>query len=491
MQFTNAQQAALRYDKNIIVEAGAGSGKTAVFVQRYINILSENPDILPENILAITFTNKAAHECFQRIRDHVLDQHDDPATWLEHLSRAHISTIHGFCSYVIRAHCLALQLPLSMAILDEQDRVYFFRMAIKESLARFAEENNPDLKAYMTSFSLQRLSQDLERLFYKKAIFQKHYDQLKHKSCLSDEERFICTLGALFDATYATFTALKERLSLLDYDDLFEQFKRLLSNPAIRAELQQQFRYIMVDECQDVDPEQWECIQQLVSDHDPLQQSKLFLVGDAKQSIYGFRGADLRFFSMLSNSFSDASSTCNTVYLNDNFRTSNAVLSFINPMFQQLFETGSATHLAYHALIPFRETTGAVSCMLLKDAIDKSDEVKGIYYWIEETLQKHPDYTYSDIAILCRQRKQCHQLKTQLEGFGLPVHIDREPGFFQQQVVIDLFQFIKALCLPNDNLAWIAVLRSPIFGFTASLVHLLFTETKATRFLNKVDEARQ
>ena len=77
MQFTNAQQSALRYDRNIIVEAGAGSGKTAVFVQRYLNILSENPDILPENILAITFTNKAAHECMERIRKHILGQKDD------------------------------------------------------------------------------------------------------------------------------------------------------------------------------------------------------------------------------------------------------------------------------------------------------------------------------------------------------------------------------------------------------------------------------
>ncbi|MAH80530.1 MAG: hypothetical protein CMP39_02455 [Rickettsiales bacterium] len=488
MQFTNAQQSALRYDRNIIVEAGAGSGKTAVFVQRYLNILSENPDILPENILAITFTNKAAHECMERIRKHILGQKDDVGLWLEHLSRAHISTIHGFCSYLIKHYCLSLNLPFNFGIVDEQDRSYFFQMAIKETLSKLAEEANQDFKLYISTFSIQRLQQDLELVFQNNTHFQKHVDTIRFLPNQTESDQLLLTLASLFERVNGTFKGLKKRLNLLDYDDLLSHFEDLLDNTFLRQLLQKQFKFIMVDECQDIDPKQWESIQRLVTDLNPLSGQKLFLVGDAKQSIYGFRGADLRFFSMLSSSFAQHPTTCSTVYLNDNFRTCSAILNFLNPMFNRLFETGTDHAVEYHPLVPFRDTQGQVTCMLLKDAQSSNDEIKGLYYWINQYLSDHPSYSYSDIAILCRQRKQCYKIKTELEKLGLPIHLDREPGFFQEQVVIDLFQLIKALCLPNDSLAWITVFKSPIFGFNANLIHLFFNHTSSTRFLGKLNE---
>lgn len=486
MQFTKHQQAALSYDKNIIVEAGAGSGKTAVFVRRYLNIISENPDILPENILAITFTNKAAHECLERIRNNILSDSTQTNHWLDCLSRAHISTIHGFCSHVVKKYSLAIQLSPQFSILDEQDKLYVFTLAMKNTFHTLSQQANPHFKAYLTQFSMSRLTKDLESIFSNHSFFKKHIESIQHQSSHSDSDRFCLILSHIFSAVSTSFTQLKQHLGMLDYDDLFYYFKQLLQQPAIRHELQQQFHYIMIDECQDVDPDQWETIQQLIADINPLDSKKLFLVGDAKQSIYGFRGADLRFFSTLSKQFSQHQDSCSTVFLNDNFRTTSSILNFLNPLFQDLFETDHDHAITYHPLVPFRDTAGSVTCLLLKDATKSSDEHVALYHWINSFLNDHPNYSYQDIAILCRQRKQCHTIKRALESYGLPVHLDREPGFFQEQVVIDLFQFMKMLCIPTDHLAWISVLRSPIIGFNADLIHLFCTQSTASSCLDKL-----
>ena len=484
MQLTKSQESALKYDKNILVEAGAGSGKTAVFVLRYLKLLEDHPDLSPQHILAITFTNKAAQECKERIQHHIIQTMPSPSDWLKQFSDAYISTIHGFCSKLVKSHALSLSISPHFSVIDEQDRAYFFHIAIKNTIHQLSQQNNTALRHYCHTFSISRLYKDLDTCFSHQDWFFTHYNHIKHLHSTSLHDELIRSLGLIFEQTLSCFNRLLEQLGAFTYDDLFYNVQRLLQINPIRAALQEQFKFIMVDECQDIDPAQWDVIQQIISDIDPLKQSKLFFVGDAKQSIYGFRGADLNFFSNLSSQFSAQSTTCSRVVLSDNFRTAPSIVAFLNPLFHTLFQGQS--NLRYNPLIAYRCDHGHTQALLLKDGISAIDESNAIASWIHTFLKHHPQYTFSDIAILVRQRKQLYFFKEQFDALGIPVHLDREPGFFQQDVVIDLFHVMKILCLPNDLLAWMSVLKSPFFGFNADMLHIVLTETSSSRFLDKL-----
>ena len=489
MKFTAAQSNALEYDKNMLVEAGAGSGKTAVFVERYVKICLENMTIEPENILALTFTNKAADECKERIRKRLEEEGSTQKNWSELLQKASITTFHGFCAQLCRQYSLILQLSPDFSILDENEANYLFQLAFEETIRDCSKAHDTHLKTYLKIFNLQRLEQDLLTCLKKKKWFLAAMN--KNGSVNADEGVLLNALQHIFKKVGAKYQQLKVTLNCCDYDDLFVYVDELLRHPKVSQQLQRKYQYIMVDECQDTDPYQWELIQRLAADYHPLNEKKYFLVGDGKQSIYSFRGADLTLFNQLMETFEQNIDTSTIVRLADNFRSQSIILDTLNPLFETLFEKVGSQPMKYQPLNAFRtDVSGAVECHLIKDDATFQGEVNAISGWINNVC-KLSQYSLNDIVILVRKRSQCQKWKEALQKHGIEVHLDQESGFFQKQPVIDLFQLCTISVVPNDALAWLTLLKSPFFSWNQDLIHGLFVCTNAGRIEDKWQEIEQ
>ena len=133
-------------------------------------------------------------------------------------------------------------------------------------------------------------------------------------------------------------------------------------------------------------------------------------------------------------------------------------------MFKHIFEQQGTEHINYHALSPQQtHLIGSVQAHLLKDSSSETDEYTSLANWIKEHL-KNNNTTLNDIAVLTRQRSQCNKIKSIFESHGLSSYIDKQKGFFQQTIIIDLFNLTKALTHPNDTLTWISLLNSPLLN---------------------------
>jgi ATP-dependent exoDNAse (exonuclease V) beta subunit len=468
MILTKEQQQALYSEKNVLVEAGAGSGKTALFVQRYLHLLKYYPDINPRNILALTYTKKAAAECVARIQAQL------PNKTL--LNDSTISTIHGFCSSLLRQFALECDLSPDFKILDDDDNNFIINHCIQTCLQQLNQEKNTELIYLLEHCSEYQIKGDLRQCFRKR-------EQCLSKKIKSENKAALCLLN-LFKIIMQHYDNTKKQLNCLDYDDLLSQCATLVMNPQVQALLSTQYMAIMVDECQDTDPKQWALIDRLCSFFNPLEAKKLFIVGDSKQSIYSFRGAELMLFESRKKEFLNNPSTCDVVPLTTNFRSSQQILDILNPIFSELFEKQSKHPIQYHPLKAFDpNVSGDVSALFLKDSSEDKDEAIAIAKTIKQLLIKYPNFSYKDIAILSRQRKYCDFLKTTLTNEKIPVTLDKQKGFFQQPLVIDLFQLIKGILKPRDSLTWFSILQSPFFNRSMSYCYWLKLQQQQQAFI--------
>ncbi|RAP28950.1 hypothetical protein DID78_04435 [Candidatus Marinamargulisbacteria bacterium SCGC AG-343-D04] len=490
MKLTVSQKAALDYSQNILVEAGAGSGKTTLFVTRYCQILEENVDISPQQVLALTFTNKAAGECLSRIYKHFSDNesidgriHD---IWRQ-LHHAHITTIHGFCATLCREFAFECGISPQFSIVSDSDRLFLIQLAFKAFMIEVPEYLEEDLTQYLRQFSESRLERDILQCFNKEDI-------LSGFSSVTEQ-----TMTDLSRCTYRIYLELKkrvERLKLnsnsLDYHDLIVCAKKLLEQKEIRNEVQERFAYIMVDECQDTDPLQWDIMSLLCHSEHPLHARKLFMVGDVKQCIYRFRGADLSFFKQLTTDFTSYSQTSSIVHLSENFRSSENVLSVINPVFSYLFEHHSIHKTQYTPLQAQLDISGRVEALFLKDSTEMLDELDMISRRCSQAYLDQ-DLSFKDMLILTRERRYGEKIKDYLVDKGFPVILDKQKGFFQQQVVLDMFNCIKGLCHLSDDVSWFSVLQSPFFGASLDLSFCIINAPgnsivdKCTQYLSSKD----
>ena len=186
------------------------------------------------------------------------------------------------------------------------------------------------------------------------------------------------------------------------------------------------------------------------------------MVGDVKQCIYRFRGADLTFFQRLSQQFQQQQHTSRLVHLNDNFRSSANVLSIINPIFHFLFEKHSNHKTHYTPLQAMKSLEGHVQAVFLKDSIDQQAEFEAISRQCYLALHEKK-LEAKDILILTRERRYGEKIKDYLTTKGFSVSMDKQKGFFQQQVVLDCFNSVKGLCHQSDYVTWLSLLQSPFF----------------------------
>ncbi|SEP11265.1 ATP-dependent helicase/nuclease subunit A [Halorientalis persicus] len=332
---------------------------------------------------------------------------------------------------------------------------------------------------------------------------------------------YALALMRVFDDVLTAYTDEKERRDTLDFPDVIETTLEFLrANDAVAERLRDQFAAVMVDEFQDTDPRQWELVK-LLTGVDEQTASNVFLVGDEKQSIYGFRGADVTTFGAARAELqsvneargvdnvpdSDAESPT-ALELSGNFRTLDEPLSFLNELFEYLFQPESDTHEPYEAppqaLTTQRDRvedieglTGSVEYLAVPDDADTAAELFGDDHPVAEgaldhtieaeaqalaarlthlfddppTVQDpdtgdHRDATPDDTAILLRRRTHLDRYQRALEEYDIPYTVVGGIGFYDTPEVQALTNLLRVLGDPQDDVSLYGVLRSPLFGFT-------------------------
>ena len=290
----------------------------------------------------------------------------------------------------------------------------------------------------------------------------------------TDDDFLISTtrdLLTLYKRILNDYQNAKLSQSTLDFNDLQLKTRDLLrDNEEIRQKLVDRYKFYMVDEFQDTNELQYELVMRLTN---KLKSANLFIVGDPKQSIYGFRGADVRVFDEIKQQITDIGGE--DISLSENFRSSRDPIGFVNYFFHHLMGAGSANEfeVPYEALTQARQsdTDGNIDIILGK----KNDETANEYTLIAQHIKNmkangsespHP-IEYEDIAILIQYRTHLPDIEHALLKAGIPYLTTKGIGFYQRQEIYDIWNYLNFLNSPSKNDASLAaVLRGPAFGIT-------------------------
>lgn len=611
--------AAHTLDRHLSVTAGPGAGKTFVLVERYLEILRAKK-VSVENIVAITFTNRAANEMRQRVRDRIdgllrTSSAKERQTWLRHkrtLEGAVITTIHGFCSRLLHEFPVEANIDPQFVLLDEHQSIMMLEAVIEEALTeaihhgdetilRFTEGTGraavaaaltelhrkyrdqglsidriaeltaathaseisyfkalKDLDAAVSQLlSAGRLSAKAEE---KRGKFAQEWPGLREilkqpptektiaaytqaiedfwdarpkkgthpaieridpllfgdepggNDCLRGKlptigydllaKKYALALLRLLRRIESRLDAEKERLSVLDFDDLQLRTLKLLDHPAVLARVSERYKYFLVDEFQDTNGLQRDLLTRLAL----VRGTNLFIVGDRKQSIYGFRGADVDVFTEMTAAIEAAGGMQQPLLLN--FRSQQPLIDSLNFLFAQIFQRGTdvpsdvVNELGYVGHEPSLAVRGAENdpphVEFIVSAVTEDEETTqrsrrnsyaaherdaeqvaarirelvdpgsaGVSSAAEEgTPETCAPIAPRDIAILLRAFTGVWTYESALRRAGIPYLTVQGKGFYQREEITDLIQLLRFLDNTTDELALAAILRSPLGGIS-------------------------
>jgi len=405
-----AQQKAAKHTKGpLLIFAGAGSGKTRVLTYRVANLINEGID--PYHILAITFTNKAAKEMRERITN---------ITSLG--EQVWVSTFHAACTRVLRREIETLGYDKGFSIYDTQDTTRLLKDCIKEK--NLSDTNYPP-KLLAQVISAQK------------------------NELISPEEYERITAGNFRESNIAdVYLLYQKRLkssNALDFDDIiFQTVELLKNNEEIRQKYQNRFRYVMVDEYQDTNHAQYELVR-LFSGY----ANNLCVVGDDDQSIYGWRGANIRNILQFEKDYPGTE----VVKLEQNYRSSKIILEAANAVISLNEERAEKS---------LWTENDRGSQIRLYTAIDERDEGAFVARVISEGVKNGAKY--NDFAILYRANAQSRGVEDQLVYAGIPYRIFGGTRFYERMEVKDVLAYLKAINNPADDMAFLRIINVPRRG---------------------------
>jgi len=539
MTLNEAQEQALTSTHNVSILAAAGSGKTRILTTRYLLHLLAEPEIRPENIVAITFTDNAAAEMRRRIREYIdsliMDEEFcDYAPRLEEiklwLSMANISTIHSFCLSILSRYSIdAAIVPGFTTITETSQHVLFSELV--DLILREINEGDIECLSYEERLDLarhlsgKRLGEIILKILQHRAKIVNIMDTLeqraaevleiehtdKDKISLEFELYITGLVARVIRHAFTKYHQLKEQDLLLDFDDLLINCDALLAErPDITNALARTFRYFLVDEFQDTNPLQWKIIRRLSAARDDrLNPDKVFIVGDPKQSIYGFRDADVRIFYQACDDIRrslDEKSEETQIIMNKNYRARQCLIDFTNFLFSRVMSGDtsaerSSFEVEYQPLVkgvpdkdasPGRvEFIFAVTDTTQQENLDMDKSEKEIELITRKIVQlinaSESPYTFGDIAILLRWKTHLVDLETSLRQHNIPYVTVGGIGFYQRQEIWDIYNLLSFLLNQNDDIALVGVLRSPLFAFSDDLLYKIARlGNKETTFWNRL-----
>jgi ATP-dependent helicase/nuclease subunit A len=316
------------------------------------------------------------------------------------------------------------------------------------------------------------------------------------------------TFLKLHQDVFNNFKKVKEEQGVLDFEDLQIRTLDLLKNSEeTRQKLHSRFKYIMVDEFQDTNPVQWQIVELLASEKDHLSVDKIFVVGDPKQSIYGFRDADIRIFKDVVNSFASKSGELfsehydGNIIFRESFRFLPQINAFINHFFGQILQpdANNPFEVAYENLTAQRNIPekGLVELVVFDEENPGQSEAEYMALKINELINSqaiiHEDkdgqnkrpVRYGDIAILIRDRSSLSDIEFALRQYNIPFKTVGGIGFWQRQEIYDIYHVLRFLANPADDLALVGILRSRLFLLPDNAVFLM-SDNDGIGFMNKL-----
>lgn len=404
----------------LLVLAGAGSGKTKVLTLRIAHLIV-NHGVPPQAILGLTFTNKAAEEMVHRLA--VLVDSDNAR-------KVMLSTFHGFCMHVLRADIGRLGYTPEFTLYDEKDIQRLIAMIVRDELA-------------IESESLPSLSGVIQAIAW-----------AKNKG-LKEEEIFDPISSWNQDFTRTVYRRLQDSLrayNAVDFDNLLTLTLELFEkHPDILQKYQDRFHYIMIDEYQDTNPVQYQIAALLASKY-----NNLCVVGDDDQSIYGWRGAEVK--NILD--FKDA----RTIKLEQNYRSTNVILKAANSVIRQNTER--------HEKVLWSQK-GDGTLIELFHAPKEEEEAQAVAYRIAN-LKQTEGLRWKDIAILYRSNALSRPFEFALMRqpwkngeqwvTGIPFQVFGGQEFYERREIKDLFAYLRILHNPLDQEAILRVINQPRRG---------------------------
>jgi DNA helicase-2/ATP-dependent DNA helicase PcrA len=400
----------------LLVLAGAGTGKTRVITTRIAYLVSRGVD--PANILAMTFTNKAAGEMRERVA----------ALAGPRAKEMTVGTFHAFCARVLREHGSALGLPRKFTICDASDQVSAVKSAMRELRVH---ETAMHPQAVLARMSLAKNRMETAEGFLEAGTGGR--DQL---------------VGSVWQR-YREFLA---RTRSLDFDDLLLETVRLLREQgAVRDHYRKRYRYVLVDEYQDTNHPQYEIVKQIGGEH-----RNVCVVGDDDQSIYGWRGADISKILGFPRDFEGAK----VVRLQTNYRSTRPILAAANHVIRR----NAARH--EKALESARGAGEPIRFARLKD------ETAEAQFVVEEVrkLQRAEGAKPQHFAILCRTQVQFRPFEGELRANGIPYVVVGGMSFFDRKEVRDIVAYLKLAVNPRDETSLLRVINTPPRGVGKSSI---------------------
>jgi DNA helicase-2/ATP-dependent DNA helicase PcrA len=403
------REAVTHVEGPLLVLAAAGSGKTRVITRRIAYLLRQG--IPGSQILAVTFTNKAAGEMRQRVEALA----PESGVW--------VGTFHGICARLLRRYAPLVGLDRSFTIYDQADRL----KAIKSAMERLG---------------LDELGVTPERV---EAAISRAKNDLKPPESLArhgDADHVSAVVGRVARVYQEILTSC----SAVDFDDLLVHMATILKEHRdVRAELDRRFRYVLVDEYQDTNLAQYAILRGLSVDH-----PNLCVTGDPDQSIYGWRGANLDNILEFEHDYPG----CKVVRLERNYRSTKNILKVADHLIRfNKRRKPKALTTENPAGLPVALTVYA----------SETDEAEGVVAKVAE-LVRGGEYQFREIAIFCRVTALTRAFEAALRSAKIPYQVVGSVSFYERQEVKDVLAYLNLLSNPKDDLAFLRVVNVPPRG---------------------------
>ncbi|MDP8240603.1 MAG: UvrD-helicase domain-containing protein [Candidatus Hatepunaea meridiana] len=412
------QQEAIEHTEGpLLILAGAGSGKTRVLISRAAHLIHSGK-ANPWQILALTFTNKAAGELKSRAFALIGDEGKNIVA----------GTFHSILARIMRLEGLNIDIDPHFTIVDSDDRRKLIKSIIKEN-------NIPTgiVRPAQVDWAIGQAKNSL--------ISSYEYAE----KATRDFDKIIAEI-------YVEYEARLKRMKGMDFDDLLirplQAFKKY---PEFLQRLQNRFQYVLVDEFQDTNPAQYQLVREISKEH-----RNICVVGDDDQAIYGFRGADVSNILDFKKDWNDAK----VIRLEQNYRSCKSILDVAWSVIKR------NSHRHKKKLWTSREGGAQVELIITESEEDEAQRVIG-YIEKEHRLEKRP---YNDIALLYRTNAQSLSLEQALRGAQIPYKIVRGLRFYERKEIKDLLAYLRILVNPSDDISMLRIINYPPRSIGVALV---------------------
>jgi DNA helicase-2/ATP-dependent DNA helicase PcrA len=420
-----AQQEAAKVTTGpLLILAGAGSGKTKTLTHRIALLVAEQA-VWPNQILAVTFTNKAAREMRERL-SHLLGQENNRnfMPWM--------GTFHGICVRLLRMDGQAIDVGRNFVIYDEDDRQSLIKQAMKQ-----LSISDKEIKASQASSMISNAKNEMRSPAEYEAGANYPYEKNIAK-------------------IYARYESMRKEAGALDFDDLLLDGVRLLRDaPEIRKKWRDHFKYILIDEYQDTNAAQYQLVKLLVND-----DKNICVVGDDWQSIYSWRGADFTNILNFERDFPGAK----VVKLEQNYRS-----------------TGNILEAAHNVISKNTQRTdkklwtaeGPGSPVQVHGVYDEAEEAR----MVAERISTHVAMkarTFDEFAVLYRTNAQSYTLERAFLQMRVPYQLVGGVRFYDRKEIKDIIAYLRLLYQPNDRMSFSRIANVPVRGIGATSLEKFF-----------------